>query len=145
MFRNTIVLLFAAVAAVAVPVSSQARVYTLDECVNLALESNLSLAKAREGLTASDADVLSSWSGILPRVSGSVSTSKSTTLLDGEESTGKSASGSIGLSQTLFDGSTFAGISATRHGREATKYSLEATRRQIIFNTKQAYFGQLKA
>ena len=36
-------------AAVAAP--SQARVYSIDECVEIALESNVSLAKASESLT----------------------------------------------------------------------------------------------
>ncbi len=145
MFRKTLVILIAAAAVMAMPASSYAKVYTLDECVGLALESNLTLAMARESLTAANADVLSSWSGVLPRVSGSMSSGKSTVRLDGDESTGKNANASIGLSQTLFDGSTFANISATRHGREATAYSFEATRRDVIFNTQQAYYGLLKA
>ncbi len=145
MSRKTLVVLLAALAAIGWSAPCQARVYTLDECVSLALEGNISLAKARESLTAADADVLSSWSGVLPRVSGGVSTGRSTTLVGGDSTTGKSASGSVGLSQTLFDGSTFAGISAARHGREATKYSVEAARRQIIFNTREAYYGLLKA
>ena len=51
----------------------------------------------------------------------------------------------MSLSQTIFDGSTFANISAASHGRTAVAHSLEATRREIVFGTKQAYYGLLKA
>lgn len=145
MFRKTCVLLAAAFAAFALSAPCHARVYSLDECVSLALESNISLAQARESLTGADADVLSSWSGVLPRVSGGLSTGRSTVLVDGEGLTGESASASVSLSQTLFDGSTFAGISAARHGRESTRHSVEATRREIVFNTRAAYYNLLKA
>lgn len=134
-----------ALLAAALVTPSQARVYSLDECVELALESNVSLAKARESLTGADADVLSSWSGVLPRISGSISKSDVLTVADGVEASSDGASGGVSLSQTLFDGATFASISSARHGREAVRHSLEATRREIVFNTKEAYYGLLKA
>jgi len=122
-----------------------ARVFTIEECVDLALEGNTTLAKARESLAGADADVLSGWSGVLPRVSGSVSTGKTMTVAGGDESNAESASGSVNLSQTIFDGSTFASIASARHGRESVSQALRSTRRQIVFSTRQAYYELLKA
>jgi outer membrane protein len=135
----------AAVTVLACAAPGAARVYTMKECIDLALSNNTTLAQAREGLTGADADVLSSWSSVLPKVSGSVSTGKTLVVADGDDTTGENASGSVSLSQTLFDGSTFASISATRHGREAESLALEDTRRGIVFNTRQAYYELLKA
>jgi len=135
----------AAVALLALAAPVAARVYSIDECVELALTGNTTLAQAREGLEASDASVLSSWSGVLPRVSGSLSTGKTLSVTPEGDATTEGASGSVSLSQTLFDGSTFASISAARHGREADANALEYTRRQIVFSAKQAYYELLKA
>lgn len=134
-----------ALALLLIPSFGQARVYTLGECVTIALENNSSLASARESLEASNANVLSSWSGALPRISGSLSASKTMTLADGSEATSEGKSGSIGLSQTVFDATTFARISSASHSRDATRHALEAKRRETIFSTKQNYYGLLKA
>ena len=130
------------------PSFGHARVYMLGECVGIALENNSSLASARESLEGSNADVLSSWSGALPRISGSLSASDRLTLADGTEvettSDAWSKSGSVSLSQTVFDGTTFARISSASHGRDAVRNALESKRREIVFTTKQNYYGFLK-
>jgi outer membrane protein TolC len=53
--------------------------------------------------------------------------------------------GSISLSQTLVDGSTFARIAGAHRGRTAAELSLEFTRREIVFETKRAYYSLLRA
>lgn len=128
------------------PSFGHARVYTLGECVGIALEGNSSLASARESLEASNADVLSSWSGVLPRISGSLTGSSGFDVADGTRGDdSESMSGSLSLSQTVFDGTTFARISSASHGREATRHALESKRRETVFTTKQSYYGLLKA
>ncbi len=145
MFRKPGIFLLAVALAAVSAAPSQARVYSLDECVELALTSNVSLAKATESLTGANADVLLGWSGALPRISGSITRSRDMMMIDGGEFSSGGASGRVSLSQTIFDGSTFADISAARHGREAVRHSLEATRRAVIFSTKEGYYGLLKA
>ena len=127
------------------PQLGQARVYTLGECVELALENNSALASARESLSSSDADVLSSWSGVLPKVSGSLSASEGLTLADGAETSSQGKSGSLSVSQTVFDGATFARIASASRGRSATRHALESKRRETAFTAKQNYYGLLKA
>lgn len=124
---------------------SRARVYTLEECIEVALTENTTLARAREDLRGADADVMSGWSGVLPHVSARATASDNLAVIDGVDIKSEGLTGSIGLSQTLFDGSTFARIAGAHRGRTATKLSLEFTRREIVFETKRAYYSLLRA
>jgi outer membrane protein TolC len=124
---------------------AEARVYTLDECIEIALENNTSLAGAREDLEAARAGVLSSWSGVLPHVSAGLTKGEHTDVTGGEDTSWDSFSGSLSLSQTLLDGATFARIAGSHRSRTATELALEATRRQTVFDTKQGYYGLLRA
>jgi len=124
---------------------ASARVYTLDECVELALSNNVTLAQARESVASGRASRLSSWSGVLPRISGSVGYSDDLAVSPGIETSSDGYSGSVGLSQTVFDGSTFAGISGSGHELSATEHSFEATRRSAVLDAKRGYYGLLKA
>lgn len=124
---------------------ARARVYTLEECIEVALTENTTLARAREDLRGADADVMSGWSGVLPHVSARATASDNLAVIDGVDIKSEGLTGSIGLSQTLFDGSTFARIAGAHRGRTATKLSLEFTRREIVFETKRAYYSLLRA
>lgn len=125
--------------------SAHAGVYTLEECIDTALNENMTLAQAREDLHGARANVLSSWSSVLPRVSAGLSQGGTTIVAEGEDSSSESFGGSLSLSQTLLDGSSFASIAGAHRSRTATELSLEATRRQTIFETKQAYYGLLRS
>ncbi len=125
--------------------SAQARVYTLEECIEIALNENTTLAQAREDLQGARANVLSSWSSVLPHVSAGLSQGGTTDVVGGEDSSSESFGGSLSLSQTLLDGASFAGIAGAHRSRTATELSLEAARRQTVFETKQGYYGLLKA
>ena len=122
-----------------------ARVYTLEECVGIALTENTTLARAREDLRGADADVMSGWSGVLPHVSASARASDNLAVTEGVDIKSSGLTGDISLSQTLIDGSTFARISGAHRSRTAAELSLEFTRREIVFQTKQAYYGLLRA
>ena len=135
-----------ACAVIAIPVlPAHARVYTLDECIEIALTDNTTLARAREDLKAANAGVLSSWSGVLPHVSAGLTKSGQTLVMGGDESDSESFSGNLNLSQTLLDGSSFANIAGAHRSRTATQLSVESTQRQTIFDTKQGYYGLLRA
>ena len=136
--------LVCAVLAIAV-LPAGAKVYTLDECIEIALTDNTTLARAREDLHAAGSSVLSSWSSVLPHVSAGLSKSGMTNVIDGEDSTSESFGGSLSLSQTLLDGASFARIAGAHRSRTATELSLEATRRQTVFDTKQGYYGLLRS
>ena len=124
---------------------ARARVYTLEECIEVALTENTTLARAREDLRSADASVMSGWSGVLPHVSAGATASDNLAVLEGVDIKSEGLTGSISLSQTLFDGSTFARIAGTHRGRTAAELSLEFTRREIVFETKRAYYSLLRA
>jgi outer membrane protein len=126
--------------------SASARVYSLDEAIEVALAHNVSLAKAEEGLVGARADVLSGWSGVLPRISGSVSRTDGLSVDPGAPDTESESYGaSIGLLQTLLSGSTFARIAGAHRSRTAQELSYDSTRRDVIFQVKQGYYGLLKS
>jgi len=127
------------------PLASSARVYTLDECIATALANNTALASAQAGLDGARADVMSSWSGVLPRVSAGLSESDQLVVAEGIETSSTGVNGNVSLSQVLFDGSTFASISGSQHSRAASEASLEATRRSVVLGARQGYYGLLKA
>jgi outer membrane protein TolC len=132
----------------AMTASAPAKVYSLDDCIEAALESSTTLARARESVSGADAGVMSSWSSVLPSVSAGLSTGDNLTVANGAELaelSGSSASGNLTLRQTIFDGSSFAGISGALHSRRAVELSLEETRRLVVLNVTSAYYGLLKA
>lgn len=129
----------------ALPCASGARVYTLDECVEAAMVNSTTVARAEASLAGARADVMSSWSSVLPWVSAGLSRSDDTAVAGGGETTSRGVSGSVSLSQTLFDGASFASISGASHNRTASEASLDATRRGVILGVRQAYYGLLKA
>jgi outer membrane protein len=136
----------AALTAFMTTAPAQARVYTLQEAIEIALADNVSLAKARESLEGARADVLSGWSGVLPRISGSISRSDMLSVTPGAPDTESESYGaSVGLSQTLLSGSTFARIAGAHRSKTAQELSLNSTTRDVVFQVKQGYYGLLKS
>lgn len=123
-----------------------ARTYSLDEAIEVALAHNLSLAKSEESLEGARASVLSGWSGVLPRISGSVSRSDRLSVdPDAPDTESESYGASVGLSQTLLSGSTFARIAGAHRSKTAEELSYVSTRRDVVFQVKQGYYGLLKS
>jgi outer membrane protein len=159
--RGAAVAALACLIALVLAAPSVARVYTLEECIGIAMSENTSLASAREDLHGARANLLSSWSGVMPRVSGRLGKSHLLNVygdqlfdLDGDgfdelvkggSSTSDRTSGSVSISATLLDGSTFARIAGSSRGRTAARLSLESTRREVVYQTKEAYYGLLRA
>jgi outer membrane protein TolC len=138
--------LTAALAAFLTAAPAQARTYSLDEAIEVALAYNVSLAKAEESLHGARANVLSGWSGVLPRISGSVSRSDGLSVTpSAPDAETESYGASIGLSQTLLSGSAFANIAGAHRSRTAQELSLDSTVRDVIFQVKQGYYGLLKS
>ncbi len=144
--RQSFGVLAVAVVLISVPVvSAGARVYELDECLEIAAANNVSLAKSRVSLSSADAGLMSSWSGALPHISASLSYSDVTTAIDGMETGSEGYSGNVNLRQTLFDWSTLSEIRSARHSRNAAVHSLESSSRDAALATRRAYYGLLKA
>jgi len=139
----TLAIVAAFVAVAAAP--SNAEIMTLDDCVEIALTSSLTLAQAQENLAGAGAGVMSGWSGVLPRVSAGLGYSDGRTVTGGASVNSESYSGNLSLNQTLFDGGAFARLSGAHRSRNASEFALDGARRSVILSTKAAYYGLLKA
>ncbi|MBN2565702.1 MAG: TolC family protein [Candidatus Eisenbacteria bacterium] len=136
----------ALLATLALAPAATARVYTLDECIEIALSENTTLEKAREDLRGAGADVMSSISSVLPSISATLSRTDGLDVSSvRDDASTRGVRASIGASQTLFHGSAFAQIAGAYRGKTATELSLEWTKRQVVFDVKQAYYGLLRA
>ena len=56
---------------------SQVKVWTLEECVIYALENNISILQARNGILSNEQDVISAKGNFMPGVSSNISGSMS--------------------------------------------------------------------
>ncbi|WP_456443319.1 TolC family protein [Caldithrix abyssi] len=145
-------------------------VMTLEECIQLALQSNFNLRNSFYMKKAADFDVLKSYRGILPQVSvsvgrGEIETGPSEYLSNEpvgidpetgnviyeqrtrkiEKQTRSSSSAGLTVSQTVFDGGIWWNqIRKARTDREASEYQYENDRNQVIFQVQQAYFDLIK-
>ncbi|MEO2148388.1 MAG: TolC family protein, partial [Flavobacteriaceae bacterium] len=58
---------------IAQSIFSKEKVWTLEECVNYALENNISILQARNSILSNEQDVISAKGNFLPGVSSSIS------------------------------------------------------------------------
>ena len=98
--------------ALLIGVASQAQTkkWTLKQCVEHALENNISIKQSELDITAADADRLAATGNLLPSLNGGASVSENTGLSfnpvtnNAESTTFLSANGNINVGYTLFDG-----------------------------------------
>ena len=135
----------ALIVVIAMSLTASARVYTLSECVEIAVQQNGTLGQAREDIASSGAGLMSSWSGALPHLSADATHTKYLNVIEGVDEDSDITSGRIALSQTLFDGSTFARIAGAYHTRDAAEHSFEWAYRDVVFGAKAQYYSLLKA
>ncbi len=95
---------------VSISLTAQTKQWTLQECVNHALENNISVKQSELDLESTDADKLEAIGNFLPSLNANASFSKNTglslnpTTNQLENTTFGSASGAINVGYTLFDG-----------------------------------------
>ncbi|WP_026450795.1 TolC family protein [Aequorivita capsosiphonis] len=93
-----------------ISLTAQNKEWTLQECVNHALENNISVKQSELDLESTDADRLEAIGNFLPSLNANASASKNTGLSLNptnnqlENTTFGSASGAINVGYTLFDG-----------------------------------------
>ncbi len=122
---------------------------TLDECVEIALEHNLTLNQLEEGLKAATAEYRSSWSDFLPQLSlsGGYSRYKSENPWPGGFYTYEDTSWSatLQLTQTLFDSDKFVLSGRLKASREVLEIEYERERLSVSLKVKQDYYNLLRA
>ena len=128
---------------------SQEKVWTLEECVIYALENNISILQARNGILSNEQDVKSAKGNFMPGINSNISSSMSlgkVELYPGEFSDREfySSSLGLGLSQTIFNG--FRNINLLNQSKltlEKNKYGLEQLRDDISLNVANVYLNVL--
>lgn len=142
--------------------AASAKVYTLQECIELAKQTNPDLIKSRNAVRTSGSELWASAGRFLPSVSVSGSYSrtdqgpKPTTYELQEDSTiapvlhpattSKGYSTGLGVDYTLFDGLSnvwdYMGSRATKHSAE---YSYQIVISNLVYSVKGQYYSVLKA
>jgi outer membrane protein len=128
---------------------SQQKLWTLQECVNHALEHNITIKQAENTLLTNDQDIIAAKGQFLPSISGSASQSLSlgTSLVaQGIFANRTSHSTSVGLSvsQTVFNG--FANLNNQKSAYlnlETNKLQLNKIKDDISLNVVNAYLNVL--
>ena len=157
---------FATVSLFAQDELSDKEFLTLEDCIQIALQKNVSLRTAMLSSEAAGADVLGSYQGILPSLTASAGKSKidigASEFLSNEpvgidpetgnviyeqrtRSTEKQSrdnnSANISLSQTIFDGGIWWNqIRKAKADKRSSEYNYLSERNNTILAVKQAYF-----
>ena len=127
----------------------QNKKWTLQECVDYALENNISIKQAENTLLSNDQDVISAKGGFYPSLSASAShrlTFGNAQLFTGQfvDQSSNSTNLGINLNQTIFDG--FRNTYIYRQSlinREANEYELNRIKDDISLNVASFYLNVL--
>jgi outer membrane protein TolC len=122
---------------------------TLDECVEIALEHNLTLSQLKEEVRAAAAEYRSSWSNFLPNVtlSAGYSRYRSENPWPGGYYTYEDTSYSarVYVTQTLFDSDRFTLAGRLGAQRKVLEMEYEREKLSVSFNAKRDYYALLRA
>jgi len=130
-------------------VFSQNNIWTLEECVQHALENNISILQAKNSLLSSEQDIVSAKGNFLPAVSSNISGGASLGNIEvfpGEfrDREFYSTSLGVGFSQSVFNG--FRNINLLNQSKlslERNQYELEKLKDDISLNVANAYLNVL--
>lgn len=121
-------------------------VYSLNECIEIALKKNPELLASKEQVSKSLFKIGEARSGYLPEIDLSFGYQRSYQEARIGEEYSKNYSGQISLSQTIFDfGKTITKVDIQKELYKATASQDSETVLDIIYNVKSAYFNLLKA
>jgi len=149
----------------------EGRPFTLEDCVNLALERNAGVRKAELAVDAAQATVLGTWSGLLPHVNASFASGR---FIQGDRirkmdvpvgydpTTGQviyeqrqivqkgvernSHYARLSVAQNLFDwGRSLNILQQARSRQEAAELAFIAARQAVVLDVYTKYFALLKA
>jgi outer membrane protein len=121
---------------------------TLDECVDMALEKNLTFKQMEMSLQTATAEYWSSWSNLLPNVnlSGSYSRWESQEPYPGGFYTYQDTSWSVGvqLSQSIFDTDRFSYVARMKANRDLARVGHKKERLDLVLKVKEDFYNVTK-
>lgn len=121
-----------------------AEVYSLDKCIDIALQHNVSIVTAKNSYEISKFSVYNSYGRLLPSVS--ISTGQ-TEYWEPRYGKTQSASGGISIRETLggFGLANLHDIRTSRAQKQSNYYGYVNTRQNIVLAVKDSYFNLIKA
>ena len=128
---------------------AQEKIWTLEQCVNHALENNITILQAKNSLLSSEQDIITSKGNFLPAVSSNISGGASIGNIEvfpGEfrDREFYSTSVGIGFSQSIFNG--FRNINLLNQSKlnlERNQFELEKLKDDISLNVANTYLNVL--
>ncbi|MGA9590287.1 MAG: TolC family protein, partial [Salegentibacter sp.] len=128
----------------------QEKQWTLEECVNYALEHNISIKQTQLDLEASDIDKLDALGNFIPSINASASNAWNTGLTQNvttgilQTQTTRSFSAGVSAGLTLFDGlRNFKQLQRARISKLASQYALDKMKDDIVLFVADAYLQVL--
>ncbi|MBA7637124.1 Outer membrane efflux protein BepC [subsurface metagenome] len=125
------------------PTLLSGRIYTLNDCIDMAVRNNLSLRKTRESISLSQAQKLLSYSEMLPYISARSSVNRSSSIFGTEPYT-DTYSSDISLNQTVFDLSSIFDIKSSRIDVKESNALYEAAVNEIEYAVAGFFYDLLK-
>jgi len=133
-----------------IPIQAQTKQWTLQECVNHALENNISVKQSELDLELTEADKLEAVGNFLPSLNANASASKNTGLSLNptnnqlENTTFGSASAAINVGLTLFDGlRNVRQLQRSKLSELAAQYRLDKMKDDIALAVANSYLQVL--
>lgn len=145
MKNNLVICLF----LVVVSAFAQQKKWTLQECVDYALENNITIKQAQNTLLSNEQDIIEAKGQFLPSVSGSLSQGLSlgnTELFQGQfvDRTANSTNMSVGTNQTIFNGFRLTNLyKQSQLSLEANQFELNRIKDDISLNVANSYLNVL--
>ncbi|MEW6685611.1 MAG: TolC family protein [Candidatus Edwardsbacteria bacterium] len=119
---------------------------TVGECVEIALENNPSLLKAKSSLAIASAGVQSASARVLPQIGASSGYTKSEQSLSSALNTmQENYQTTFSATQTIFDLGQFSRLSAAKSNKKASEENFVNAKSLLVFNVKQAFYSLVKA
>ncbi len=130
-------------------VCSSQQIYTLDQCIKIALENNLDVRLAKLNVASAIENRKGSFSVILPRISASTGSAfqGSYTPSGSDMAVSKSEyhSGSLSISQNIFDGGNWWNqLALSKNSLHLAVHGEQTTRINSLLAVKRAFYQHLK-
>jgi outer membrane protein TolC len=154
---------FSAQTAQTVP-DTLSRTFNLEQSIKTALANNTEMKRALLDVRSADQDVRAAWGTVMPQVSGSANYTRNLeipvnfipetafdpqgdpdTLVPIAFGTDNNWAGGLSVSQTIFSGQAFVGISSSELFKAAQSENLRAVSQGVVTQTRIAYYQALAA
>lgn len=132
--------------------------YTMEQCIQIALQNNPQIEIARKQVEVQEAALFGTYTGVMPRVNATIMGANRTTsgdtqvivegvvLREAPGSTRTDYRNSVFLNMDLYNGGrNWNSIRQARQESESEEFAQTGTENQVVVNVKTGYYGLLRA